>query len=108
MKAKYPPKSCTVKELPYESSTMGYTNEMAVSTNKTVSAAKYLPNTIFVSFVGEVVSIWLRQNHPDIFYITSYEALRGMYRGGDTSLLSPKLSFPHSSVLNTSAHTGSK
>ena len=33
---------------------------------------------------------WLRQNHPDIFYITSYKALRGMYRGGDTSLLSPQ------------------
>lgn len=33
---------------------------------------------------------WIRQNHPDIFYITSYRAMRGMYRGGDTSLVSPE------------------
>ncbi|MBQ8201248.1 MAG: DUF1593 domain-containing protein [Clostridia bacterium] len=32
---------------------------------------------------------WLRQNHPDIFYITSVATFRGMYRGGETQLLTP-------------------
>lgn len=27
---------------------------------------------------------WIRENCPEVFYITSYTAFRGMYRGGDT------------------------
>lgn len=30
---------------------------------------------------------WIRENHPDLFYITSRLAFRGMYRGGDESLV---------------------
>lgn len=30
---------------------------------------------------------WIRQNHPDLFYITSLLAYRGMYRDGDPSTL---------------------
>lgn len=33
---------------------------------------------------------WLRQHYPQIFYITNYHAFRGMYRGGDASLVSPE------------------
>ncbi len=33
---------------------------------------------------------WIRQNHPDLFYITSYKAFRGIYRYGDTSLCSER------------------
>jgi hypothetical protein len=33
---------------------------------------------------------WIRKNHPDIFYITAYRVIRGMYRGGETSLVSPE------------------
>ena len=29
---------------------------------------------------------WIRQNHPDLFYITAYQTFRGMYRGGNTAL----------------------
>ncbi len=31
---------------------------------------------------------WIKQNHPDIFYITNYAAFRGMYRYGNPSLTS--------------------
>lgn len=31
---------------------------------------------------------WIRENYPDLFYITSYKAIRGMYRGGDPFLVS--------------------
>ncbi|MDH7601710.1 MAG: DUF1593 domain-containing protein [Armatimonadota bacterium] len=31
---------------------------------------------------------WIRARHPDLFYITSKLAFRGMYRGGDESLVS--------------------
>ena len=30
---------------------------------------------------------WIRENHPDIFYITANKVFRGMYKGGDTSLV---------------------
>ncbi len=31
---------------------------------------------------------WIREHYPDVFYITNYHAYRGMYRGGDVSLVS--------------------
>ena len=30
---------------------------------------------------------WIRENCPEVFYITSYKAFRGMYRGGDEGLV---------------------
>lgn len=32
---------------------------------------------------------WIRANCPELFYITSYSAVRGMYKGGDAALVSP-------------------
>jgi hypothetical protein len=32
---------------------------------------------------------WIRQNFPDVFYIRRTHGIRGMYRGGDLSLVSP-------------------
>jgi len=31
---------------------------------------------------------WIRENFPELFYITAYRTFRGMYRGGDDSLVS--------------------
>lgn len=33
---------------------------------------------------------WIKSQFPDLFYITSGYSIRGMYRGGDTSLVSPQ------------------
>ena len=33
---------------------------------------------------------WIKANHPDIFYITSYQAFRGVYKDGDLSLVTPE------------------
>lgn len=33
---------------------------------------------------------WIKANFPDLFYITRNHAIRGMYRGGDASLVGPE------------------
>ncbi|MBQ8640539.1 MAG: DUF1593 domain-containing protein [Lachnospiraceae bacterium] len=33
---------------------------------------------------------WIKKNYPDLFYITSFQGFRGMYRGGDSVLASPE------------------
>lgn len=33
---------------------------------------------------------WIREKHPDLFYITDHKAFRGLYKGGDASLVTPK------------------
>lgn len=33
------------------------------------------------------IGAWIREQHPDLFYITSYRNYRGMYKGGDVSLV---------------------
>ena len=32
---------------------------------------------------------WIKRTHPDVFYITSYHVFRGMYKDGDSALVTP-------------------
>ena len=33
---------------------------------------------------------WIKENFPELYYITRHHGIRGMYRGGDASLVSPE------------------
>lgn len=48
-------------------------------------------NTVRVHAIGDQDSTgpWIKAQFPSLFYITRSFAIRGMYRGGDTALVSP-------------------
>jgi hypothetical protein len=55
---------------------------------RTAAEVKRLTARLRIHAVGDQDSTgpWIRANFPDLFYITRGFAIRGMYRGGDTSL----------------------
>lgn len=64
-----------------------------VSTERSPIEAARFKSKIRVYAIGDQYDEsgpWIRNNHSDLFYITSYRALRGMYRGGDSTLTSPE------------------
>lgn len=74
----------------------GGTREVAqalwrVQTTRSAAELKAFRNKIRIYAIADQDSTppWIRTNHPSVFYITNYYAFRGMYRDGDTSLVTP-------------------
>ena len=60
-------------------------------TRSSEQAERFLAK-LHVFSIGDQYEIgsWIREQYPELFYITSYASFRGMYRGGDTSLCTPE------------------
>jgi Protein of unknown function (DUF1593) len=45
---------------------------------------------VYATYDQDGTGKWIAEHHPGVFYITSSDTVRGMYRNGDTSLCSPE------------------
>ncbi len=61
-----------------------------VRRTRSVAEAERFVARLRVHAIGDQDSTgpWLKESFPDLFYITNSRSMRGMYRGGDTSLVS--------------------
>lgn len=60
------------------------------STRSTEEVARFLSRIrVDASYNQDSAAEWIKSTFPDLFYITRHHGIRGMYRGGDTTLVNP-------------------